>query len=111
MNQESNGYRRLVREEWTQADTVAAWARWHTKITAQQVHMREALIAQSGLEPGMRVLDLACGTGDPALELARRVGLGGRVTASDLSAQMLDVCRKNASAAGLANMDFVVADA
>jgi SAM-dependent methyltransferase len=107
----SQEYRRVVREEWTQADTVSAWARWHGKITSQQVHMRDAILAQARLAPGLRVLDLACGTGDPVLEIARRVGPDGRVTASDLSAQMLDVCRKNASAAGLGNMDFVVADA
>jgi len=111
MSQEMNQYRQMVRDEWTDGDTVAAWARWHTKITAQQVNMREALLEHARLEPGMCVLDLACGTGDPVLEIARRAGPGGRVTATDLSAQMLDVCRKNASAAGLANMDFVVADA
>lgn len=106
-----DGYRRLVRDEWTNGDTVAAWARWHPKITAQQVNMRDALLAPARLEPGMRVLDLACGTGDPALEIARRVGPAGHVTAADLSAQMLDACRKNASASSIANMDFVVADA
>ena len=73
--------------------------------------MREALLEHARLKPGMRVLELACGTGDPALEIARRVGPGGHVTATDLSAAMLDVCRRNASAAGLANMDFAVADA
>jgi SAM-dependent methyltransferase len=111
MSEELTQYRKMVRDEWTNGDTVAAWARWHTKITAQQVNMREALIQHARLEPGMRVLELACGTGDPALEIASRVGPEGRVTATDLSAQMLDVCRKNASAAGLANMNFVVADA
>src|SRR5262249_44348138 len=111
MSEELAEYRKIVRDEWTNGDTVAAWGRWHAKITAQQVNMREALIQHARLEPGMRVLELACGTGDPALEIARRVGPEGRVTASDLSAQMLDICRKNASAAGLANMDFAVADA
>ena len=111
MAHELEQYRNVVRDEWTNADTVAAWARWHPKITAQQVNMREALIQCARLEPGMRVLELACGTGDPALEIARRVGPTGRVTATDLSPQMLDECRKNASAAGIANMDFVAADA
>src|SRR4029453_9925915 len=86
-------YRRIVRDEWTHADTVAAWRRWHAKIVIQQVNMRDALLAQSALQPGLRVLDLACGTGDPALEIARRVAPGGRVTATDLSADMLTVCR------------------
>jgi SAM-dependent methyltransferase len=111
MSEERAQYRKTVRDEWTNGDTVAAWARWHAKITAQQVNMREALIQHARLEPGMRVLDLACGTGDPALELARRIGPEGHLTATDLSAQMLEVCRKNASAAGLANVDFAVADA
>jgi SAM-dependent methyltransferase len=111
MSEQLTHYRSMVHDEWTNGDTVAAWARWHAKITVQQVNMREALIQHARLEPGMRVLELACGTGDPALEIAIRVGPEGRVTATDLSAQMLDVCRKNASAAGLANMDFAVTDA
>ena len=111
MTENGDQYRKIVRDEWTDADTVAAWARWHAKITAQQVNMREALIQQARLEPGMRVLDLACGTGDPALEIARRVGPNGHVTATDLSPQMLEECRKNAARAGITNMEFVVADA
>jgi len=111
MGDELEQYRKVVRDEWTNDDTVAAWSRWHAKIAAQQVNMREALIQHARLEPGMRVLELACGTGDPALEIARRVGPNGRVTATDLSPQMLDECRKNASGAGLTNMDFAAADA
>ncbi|HEY8188563.1 MAG TPA: methyltransferase domain-containing protein [Pyrinomonadaceae bacterium] len=111
MDPELEEYRKVVRDEWTNDDTVTAWARWHAKITEQQVNMREALIQHARLEPGMRVLDLACGTGDPALEIARRVGPSGHVTATDLSPQMVDECRKNASAAGIANMDFATADA
>jgi SAM-dependent methyltransferase len=111
MEQELEQYRQVVRDEWTDDDTVAAWARWHPKITAQQVNMRDVLLEHARLEPGLRVLELACGTGDPALEIARRVGPDGRVTATDLSPQMLDACRKNASAAGIANMDFAAVDA
>jgi SAM-dependent methyltransferase len=111
MNSEFDTYRKIVHDEWTDADTVAAWARWHPKITAQQVNMREALIQQARLEPGMRVLELACGTGDPAIEIARRVGPHGHVTATDLSQQMVDACRKNASAAAITNMSFAAADA
>ena len=111
MDREIEQYRKVVRDEWTNGDTVAAWARWHPKITEQQVNMREALIEHARLEPGMRVLDLACGTGDPAIEIARRVGPNGHVTASDLSPRMLEECRKNAAAAGITNMDFVAADA
>lgn len=49
------------------------------------------------LAPGARALDVACGTGDLALELARRVGPGGEVIACDFSEQMLELARVKAA--------------
>jgi demethylmenaquinone methyltransferase / 2-methoxy-6-polyprenyl-1,4-benzoquinol methylase len=46
--------------------------------------------------PGGRALDVATGTGDLAVELARRVGPGGDVVGSDFSEEMLDVARRKA---------------
>jgi demethylmenaquinone methyltransferase/2-methoxy-6-polyprenyl-1,4-benzoquinol methylase len=46
--------------------------------------------------PGDRALDVATGTGDLAVELARRVGPGGSVVGSDFSAEMLTVARRKA---------------
>src|SRR3984957_4102613 len=52
--------------------------------------------------PGSRVLDVATGTGDLAIELARRVSPGGEVLGSDFSEEMLSRARvKGASVAGL----------
>lgn len=45
------------------------------------------------VEPGQRVLDVACGTGVLACTLAERVGLGGSVVGLDPSEEMLEVAR------------------
>jgi demethylmenaquinone methyltransferase/2-methoxy-6-polyprenyl-1,4-benzoquinol methylase len=46
--------------------------------------------------PGDRALDVATGTGDLAVELARRVGAGGEVVGSDFSEEMLSLARRKA---------------
>ena len=52
----------------------------------------------AALQPGGRALDVATGTGDLALELARRVGPGGAVVGSDFSEEMLAAARRKARA-------------
>src|SRR5690348_2392623 len=42
------------------------------------------------LKKGMRVLDLACGTGDLAILAAQRIGIDGEITGLDFSSGMLD---------------------
>jgi demethylmenaquinone methyltransferase / 2-methoxy-6-polyprenyl-1,4-benzoquinol methylase len=64
---------------------------------------RAADLAHIG--PGARVLDLATGTGDLAIELARRVSPGGEVIGADFSEGMLD--RARAKVAPLTATDSV----
>ncbi len=72
------------------------------------------LVAELALQPGSAILDLGCGAGRHAIELARR---GYRVVAVDVSATLLDHARHEAAAAGvtptfvqmnLADLDAVV---
>jgi len=51
------------------------------------------------LHPGARVLDVATGTGDLALELAGRVAPGGEIIGSDFSERMLELAREKATRA------------
>jgi demethylmenaquinone methyltransferase/2-methoxy-6-polyprenyl-1,4-benzoquinol methylase len=48
----------------------------------------------AAVQPGDRVLDVATGTGDLALELSRRVSPGGEVVGSDFSPGMLEHARR-----------------
>jgi demethylmenaquinone methyltransferase/2-methoxy-6-polyprenyl-1,4-benzoquinol methylase len=52
----------------------------------------------AAVAPGARVLDVATGTGDLALELARRVAPGGLVVGADFSEGMLELARSKAAA-------------
>ena len=60
--------------------------------------------------PGSRVLDVGCGWGDTAIELARMVGPSGSVVGLDCCTSFLDYARKEARDAGVSNVSFVDAD-
>ena len=60
---------------------------------------RERAANLAAVGPGDRVLDVATGTGDLALELARRVAPGGSVIGSDFSEEMLTRARGKAQGA------------
>ena len=59
----------------------------------------------------MRVLDLGCGTGFPAIELAQRLGSESVVHAVDLWGAALDRARFKADVSGVRNVVFQVASA
>ena len=61
-------------------------------------HWRRRAADLAGLGPGQRALDVATGTGDLALELARRVAPGGTVVGADFSERMLELARDKAAA-------------
>ena len=72
---------------------------------------RERAAELSGAAPGGRVLDVATGTGDLALELANRVGVDGHVVGSDFSEKMLDLARDKAASDGRGEVRFEWANA
>jgi demethylmenaquinone methyltransferase / 2-methoxy-6-polyprenyl-1,4-benzoquinol methylase len=72
--------------------------RMNSVMTAGMHHRWRARAADlAQLHPGARALDVACGTGDLALELAGRVGPGGEIVACDFSERMLELARAKAA--------------
>ena len=72
---------------------------------------RERAADRTELGPGDAALDVCCGTGDLAFELAGRVAPSGRVVGCDFSEPMLDLARDKAAARGADGVRFEWADA
>ena len=60
--------------------------------------------------PGMRVLDVCCGTGASAIPAAQLVAPDGSVLAVDLAESLLALGRRKAAALGLKNIEFRAGD-
>jgi SAM-dependent methyltransferase len=94
--------------EWVQIE--AAWQTWGDAVRAQGAQATEWIVGLSAAAAGDRILDLASGVGEPALELSRRVGPRGQVVASDLVAGPLCFIERSATRQGLPWLTTQVAD-
>lgn len=64
-------------------------------------------VASSNVKVGDKVLDIAGGTGDLAIEFRKKVGDNGQVILSDINAAMLNEGRKNLTNKGIFGVEFV----
>ncbi len=92
-------HKRLQRDQWSAAAT--AWERNEVWMEQQMGPIAAWMCDAVKLAPGMKVLDLASGTGEPAMTMAARVTPGGNVTATDLSSKMVAAIQRRASRLGL----------
>lgn len=73
--------------------------------------LAEDVLKRWGIERGMRVLDLECGTGNASLSIAKLIGPSGLVVGVDRSAEVIDVAERRATVAGYCYWTrFVTAD-
>ena len=89
---------------WSTAEGAASWQASAAQRERSMAETTELLLSSAGVGPGTRVLEIGAGTGDVALILARRVGAGGSVLATDASAAMLEIAARLAKEAGAANV-------
>ncbi len=96
---------------WGSSFRLVAAEKWKAKSAAMGCAVTDALVEYSRPLPGMRVLDLASGTGEPAISLAQRVASQGSVTAVDQSSELLEIAAERASNKKLLNFTTQQADA
>ena len=89
-----------ARATWAAGDFPAV-----ARLTLWEVGPR--IVAAVGVQPGARVLDVACGTGNAAIRAAEA---GAEVTGVDLTPELFDAARAEAAQAGV-TVDWVQGDA
>jgi ubiquinone/menaquinone biosynthesis C-methylase UbiE len=88
-------------------DPRRAWGSGDCAVYAEEIEaVAELLLVRIGVEPGMEVLDVACGSGNGSVPAARA---GARVTGVDLEPDLLALARERAADA-MVEVDWVQAD-
>ena len=87
------------------------WRRYDAMEAQLAAPLTQRMLELAGLKPGMRVLDLATGRGEPAIPAAHIVGPSGHVVGVDPASSMLAMARERAEREGLTNFELIAADA
>ena len=88
----------------------ASWEKWDSIIMEQLAPASTAIIERLDIAEDQQHLDIASGTGEPGLTVAK-LAPRGRVVLTDLSAEMLDVAARRARAQGITNFETEVCSA
>jgi SAM-dependent methyltransferase len=103
-NQHQNEIKNREHSNWSAA--AQAW-KSHDGATVRSFGpVSERMLAAASIGAGQRVLDIACGTGEPAIPAALQVGPNGFVLATDFSDAMLAIAREKSRDKGLGNVEF-----
>lgn len=97
------------RARWS--DAAQAWEKWDGWFEQNTSPLSEWLCTAAGVAPGKHMLDIACGSGHPSVLIASRVAPNGRVTATDVSPEMVAVTRRRAQRMGVHNLEAREMDA
>lgn len=94
----------------TWAGLSTGWEKWDSVIMDQMGPVGTAMIERLAIAEDQQHLDVAAGTGEPGLSIAR-LSPKGRVVLTDLAPEMLDVAVRRARAQGIANVETKVCSA
>jgi ubiquinone/menaquinone biosynthesis C-methylase UbiE len=97
--------------DWGSSFRMTAADKWKAKSAVMGRAATDTLVDYAQPKAGMQVLDLASGTGEPAITLAARIAPGGHIVALDQSAEMLVTAAERAQQRGITNLSTRHADA
>lgn len=97
-----------TRNEWEERSR--HWAKAAPEGRSEDDTFNQMIIAEARIGPGEDVLDIASGSGNPAVSIALAMDGRGSVTCTDLTTSMLETARGRADNLDLAIMRFVTAD-
>ena len=104
----SDEIRDVQRAAWSGLS--AGWEKWDAVIVDQLGPVGTAIIDRLGIAADQRHLDVAAGTGEPGLTVAR-LAPRGHVVLTDLAPEMLDIATRRADAQGITNFETKVCSA
>jgi ubiquinone/menaquinone biosynthesis C-methylase UbiE len=96
------------KQMWNSA--APGWKKWDAHFIGHYQPVSDALMDAAHLKEGQQVLELACGTGEPGIPAAKRVGKGS-VIGTDLAEDMMAVAVEKAKAQGVSNYSTKTASA
>src|SRR5581483_10580261 len=96
---------------WNSFARANAAQKWRKQSAVMGSAMTDAIVQAADVRAEMAVLDLACGTGEPAISIAAQLASTGCVTGIDISPEPLKIAQQRAASRKLSNVRFREADA
>ena len=95
-------FKQAQRQGWD--GTANGWKTWWPAFEHAGQKVSDRLVDLAEVRPGSKVLDVATGIGEPAVTAARRVQPDGKVLATDISSEMLQIAKERVEKYGLQNI-------
>jgi ubiquinone/menaquinone biosynthesis C-methylase UbiE len=97
-------FKESTRQQWE--NVAEAWNRWGPTLHTWLTPVTEAMLEMARLARGHRVLDVAGGSGEPALSAVTEVSPGGYVLSTDIASNLVRLAAENGRARGLTTDQF-----
>ena len=110
MNSETFNQDIKEREHRTWSDVAEGWRKNDEQLRRNAEPVTQRMLELAAISKGDWVLDIASGTGEPAIPAAHHVGPSGKVIGTDLVEDMLAVARDKAKQQAIDNIEFHCVD-